>query len=462
MLRFLTIGALIMGAGFRSEAFSLIGPLLTYQTQDIYYDPDPTIYGDDIGGPQNLGEEYRWNVPTIFYAFDYTFLDYFGQRGVEAVEDAIATFNALPEFTSMSADLSEYPLATLRINYRASALALADLKSAAMMAVLEELGLAHAERFVWTIRQRELLPGAQCPVFDHWVIKRNFDPETWLPTSYVNGVLYTYLIVISCPPAQDFSHALEFPMDPTAITHTSLSSLYFGYQLGGFYSGLTRDDVGGLRYLYRSSNYNVEDLPAGSQIGLGGIPAGGGGSSGAWTPIGVPSTNQVTDPTDPTVPGGQGTVAVRPGINKLQFVRVDYDSTVGAAFPAFTNAYSSTIVTNGRSFNQTVRRPVLAPDFVFSASDQLDGSHTRTQPVWVQAPAPAGGQDLDGPGVIPPGVNIAFNKIGPVLRNVFPLLGEDTGARSYTWGSFDGSTNAPIIYPSHLSIQELEARVLSR
>ena len=35
-----------------------------------------------------LGEEYRWNVPVLTYAFDQSFLDYFGSNGVAAVEKA--------------------------------------------------------------------------------------------------------------------------------------------------------------------------------------------------------------------------------------------------------------------------------------------------------------------------------------------------------------------------------------
>src|SRR5437867_9953534 len=32
--------------------------------------------------PHNLGEEYRWSIPTLYYAYDASFLDYFGARGV--------------------------------------------------------------------------------------------------------------------------------------------------------------------------------------------------------------------------------------------------------------------------------------------------------------------------------------------------------------------------------------------
>jgi hypothetical protein len=329
------------------------------------------------------------------------------------------------------------------------------------------LGVHHAERWVWTIRNR-ILVGDQCPSYTHRVIKRNFDPATWFPSSYVNDILYTYYIEVSCPPAQDYSHALEYPVDPTAISHTSISSAMYTLPLGGFYTGLTRDDVGALRYLYRASNYNNEDIPPGSTVGLGGGVVSGGGNTGggstdgAWTPVTPPSTNVVTDPgTDP----GTGTttaIGLRPGVNRVRFVRVNYDSTLGAAFDAFTNVYTSPVVSNGRLVSQTVRRPVLQPDMVFTAADLLDGAYARTIPDWQQAPPPTGGSDLNGPGVLPPGVAITLGKIGPRFVNTFPLLGEDTAGYLVSLGSFDGSTNAPVLYPSHLSIQELERQVLGR
>ena len=32
--------------------------------------------------PKNLGEEYRRNMPVMYYAFDANFLDFFGSNGV--------------------------------------------------------------------------------------------------------------------------------------------------------------------------------------------------------------------------------------------------------------------------------------------------------------------------------------------------------------------------------------------
>ena len=39
-------------------------------------------YGD-AGGPMNINEGYRWNVPVVTYGFDQELVDYFGERGVE-------------------------------------------------------------------------------------------------------------------------------------------------------------------------------------------------------------------------------------------------------------------------------------------------------------------------------------------------------------------------------------------
>ena len=69
---------LVAGAIQSASAFSLLGPANeTYQIQTLGYDFD-----SDIGAPKNLGEEYRWSLPKIYYAFDQSFLDYFGSNGV--------------------------------------------------------------------------------------------------------------------------------------------------------------------------------------------------------------------------------------------------------------------------------------------------------------------------------------------------------------------------------------------
>jgi hypothetical protein len=178
-------GLLLIGGVKRTFAFSLLGPFETWQVEAIGYN----IQAVDIGGPMNLGEEYRWNVPIVVFAFAPSFLDYFGEAGVRAVEQAVAIFNGLPPASQMSPTLSEFPLDTRRFNHTASALGLLDLKSYALSALMEALGLASPERYAWTIRAR-FVDAAGVPFYS--TIIRNFDPVTFEPTPYVNGTLYTF------------------------------------------------------------------------------------------------------------------------------------------------------------------------------------------------------------------------------------------------------------------------------
>src|SRR3989442_8731506 len=67
-----------------------------------------TLVGD-IGGPMTPLEGYRWNTPYITYAFDESFIRYFGPAGVAAVSNAFKILNDLPPFSAMSQDLSEFP-----------------------------------------------------------------------------------------------------------------------------------------------------------------------------------------------------------------------------------------------------------------------------------------------------------------------------------------------------------------
>ena len=118
--------------------FSLLGPVPVTPSGDVWQVPEIGYgIGGDIGTPRNIGEEYRWNTPFIYYAFDQNFLDYFGSNGVWAVEQAIAVLNGLTNFSQYSADLTEVPLETRRLNYRAQALHLYDLISTSLYLTLE-------------------------------------------------------------------------------------------------------------------------------------------------------------------------------------------------------------------------------------------------------------------------------------------------------------------------------------
>ena len=114
----------------------------------------PTVSSvSDIGGPMDIGSEYRWNVPVVTYGFDKSFLDYFGTNGVAAVESAIQVLNDLPPASDIV--LTNYPFESQQINYQAQSLSLYDLKSERFCLLLEQMGLATPTRYVFALRLRD-------------------------------------------------------------------------------------------------------------------------------------------------------------------------------------------------------------------------------------------------------------------------------------------------------------------
>jgi hypothetical protein len=263
----------VLAAGLPgAQAFSLLGPPEAYQVPDLGY---MVPLRADIGAPKNIGEEYRRNMPVLYYAFDQNFLDYFGSDGVRAVDQAFAILNSLTNVSSYSADLSEVPLSVKRFNQTAGALNLIDVKSATLSILVEQLGLADPIRYTWGLHDR--LVGATCPG-EYLVVKRNLEI---VPTaldqlqysSYVNTELYSYYIHDYCanpvPPGDALSEAVFIPVDVglNALRFTPVSSFTLSIlQPGQFLTGLTRDDVAGLRYLLRAGNVNWEDNPANSIV----------------------------------------------------------------------------------------------------------------------------------------------------------------------------------------------------
>ncbi len=278
MLRFLGrvawMGLLLAGLP-TAQAFVTIGPANeAYQVADLGY----MVPGrGDIGAPKNIGEDYRRTMPVLYYAFDESFLDYFGSNGVYAVDQAFAILNGLTNVSSYSADLSEVPLEATRFNQQAGALNLIDLKSAVLGVMVEQLGLANPLRYVWGLHDR--IVGANCPIGNQYlVVKRNLaivpsDLDQVQYSSYVNTVLYSYYIHDYCGNPVPFGDALSearyIPVDVSenALRFAPVASFHLGTLVPGqFYTGLTRDDVAGLRYLMRSGHVHWEDVPANSTV----------------------------------------------------------------------------------------------------------------------------------------------------------------------------------------------------
>ena len=288
----------------QARGFALLGPLSgfagipstnsdAWQSPSIGYD----LPGDN-GTPKNVGQGYRWNTPVIYYAFDASFsgiddAGYFGLQGEQAVNNAFVilnnafTNNSVGTLDGYSSNLVEFSFNSQSYNYTAESVGLTDLKSEVLVLMMEELGLAQPERFAWTLHDRFLPSGGTCPIDElYLVVQRNY---YYTPTPlyqnlyspYVNDTLYTYAIDEFCsPPVPPDAVTVPIAVDPLANKYTAVAGLGTGFgvidvtgngtwahaEVGGYYNGLTRDDVGGLRYLMSSNNIVYEDSAATSQM----------------------------------------------------------------------------------------------------------------------------------------------------------------------------------------------------
>jgi hypothetical protein len=246
--------------------------------------------GGDLNAPKNLGEEYRRNLPVMYYAFDENFDGFFGANGEAAVAGAFAIMNSLTNVSSYSANLSEFPVESRRVNFQAQALGLLDLKSVTLGALTEQMGLADPIRYAWTLHDRFHVGTVGCPVGEEYlVVQRNFDlissPLNQLQYSpYVNNTLYSYQILEECTGPNPLGLAVPFAVDPTADTYSPVASYDGGllsidtssglllqeaagiYSYGSYFTGLTRDDVAALRYLLQKSNINKETIDLESSL----------------------------------------------------------------------------------------------------------------------------------------------------------------------------------------------------
>ena len=68
----------------KASAFVMVGPL---HASEFTSDANGTggidfNYTDDLGGPKDLKTFFRWNIPLLTYAFDASFMQYFGWKAV--------------------------------------------------------------------------------------------------------------------------------------------------------------------------------------------------------------------------------------------------------------------------------------------------------------------------------------------------------------------------------------------
>ena len=186
---------------------------------------------------------------------------------------------------------------------------------------------------------------------------------------------------------------------------------------------MTEDDVGGLRYLLSADNVNYEQLlPDVRTFG----PHRNGIRNGAW----------------------------RPGVEKITFVRQPSDRW-SRRFRPFCYHFTDVYLKNNVLLQQRAEREIRQPDFLFCAADTGENSpdtplFLRTGTTnWLNNAALNGNTNGEGPGVIQPPIKITFQKLGPII------ITGDAGnpyfqptTYNQSWGSFDDSTNAPVVYPA--------------
>ena len=402
-----------------SFGFALLGPFAPWMAETNGF-----RQAGDIGGPMDIGSGYRWNVPVVTYGFDRSFLNYFGTNGVAAVESAIQILNDLPPASQIVP--TSYPFDSQRINYAAQTQGLNDLKSLTLSLLLEQMGLAAPSRYVFVLKQmspvffeypyQSTWPDETIPNF---IVERNFDPFTLSPSFYVNGVLYTGEVYPDG--SSGLNYMFVYVVNPSAWTGGTVADANTFYTVGSFYSSLTYDDVGGLRYLLSADNVNYERLlPDVRTFGSHRNRI----RNGAW----------------------------RPGVEKITFVRQPSDRW-SRRFRPFNYHFTDVYLKNNVLMQQRAEREIRQPDFLFCAADTGENNtNSYTLGIictgttdWLNNAALNGNTNGEGPGVIQPPIKITFHKLGA------RVLTDDSGSPGEIdnegWGSFDGSTNLPVVYP---------------
>jgi hypothetical protein len=420
-----------------SKGFSLLGPFTSWMTPDLGYFPNQ----GDIGGPMAIGEEYRWNVPVLTYGFDQSFIDYFGQPGIDAVEQAIQVINQLPPASQMA--LTNYSENPIRYNFQAQEQGLLDLKSTTLSLLLEQLGLTSPTRYIWTLKKWDpavmrawrnpnafLFEGFDELTLEDagwfipdYCVKRNYDPFTTQESNYINGTLFSFYVWLSDTNCTK-GYINQYAVDPTMPTYTALADNVGGPGSGAISTGLSQDDAGGLRYLYSQTNIHVESLDEFV------FPAPGN--------------------TNPFI-----RQAPRPGVDSINFVR--HTTNLIGGFSTMTNQFADRYFSNGIIMTQMVQRVTSRPDFLFSARDlgsrlNYYNGHpggdisilTRNNDTaqWVNNSEINTNHGGAGPGTIRGSVNITFqipDKYATATGG--SVYDPNQGFSAFRWGSFSDTTN---------------------
>lgn len=236
----------------------------------------------------------------------------------------------------------------------------------------------------------------------------------------MNNIRFTYRVIDDSgyapwsPPGT--RTAVEIPVDQSdgspfvdSAVATGLPDFFLPkLRAGDYFTALTRDDLGAIKYLLHTNNVNVEPV-------LSSIRALDG------------SANFVD-------------VAARPGVDKITFQRMD-----PGARPV-TNIFVDRFFEDGEAKSQTLRRVIAAPDIVFTASNhpRQFGEPPivrRTRPNYSHA-------NPTGTGIFQPEVVISFHKLGDIYREPLYEDPDEGYLIDSRWGSFDSRTVTPSIFPA--------------
>jgi hypothetical protein len=353
----------------------------------------PDIGFDGTIAPMNIGAGYRWNAPVITYDFDDSFKNFFGVRGMAAVEEAIAAVEA-----GFETDVATAPTDVIRLNITAQAEEVRDLKSLTMTILLEQAGLANAVKHTYVLRGVAVAAEAT----NYQVVQRNFDPFTYAPSDSVNG---SALGFVAGPISGGFD-ALEYPINQAEAIHRGVAGSVLAP--GEYARGLSRDDVGGLRYLYATNSFRMELPPPNVQ----------------------------------PVQGPLVEAALRPGVGRIQFVRHAPPGVIATNYVR-TIPFNDVYVQNGMTKTQALERIVYGPDILFKADDlgpDMTGQpnvSARTLGPW-RNHSQLNGAEGEGPGTTTIAYNlISFSKdsVSPTAQSLFGTF--DQGGGYYLFNPLD-------------------------
>ena len=402
-LKAVLAGMLMLVGGFKADAFVLIGQANSNEVVTFNYT-------EEMGAPKSIDRGvkrlFRWNIPYFTYSFDASFVNYFGQDGMNAAHEAFGVINDFfqnEDYEGVSQlDLARHGFLsnynTTWINTTAQNAQIIDIKSLTLGMLVNQIGLGNPHRFAFTITGTNTNAWTTNSLTFQTQL-RNYDPISNLPTEYINNVKYSYRLVhdatnitVGTRPQFGVADMEEFTTDTTGNAWTSVAGIadaFYGntalfwtdtptlFNFGVYYDGqnamggqfrprhaLTYDDAGGLKYLYQTNTYVYETLssnvvlvepatylppylaihfprPDGRRFPI--FPRRGVGA-GSLRP-----TNTITSPWRGYP--GMGTnaitlqnVALRGGVNKLQFYHQPFDSLLGFNFTPTNFVWTDTFI----------------------------------------------------------------------------------------------------------------------